>query len=138
MLILIALVGLGVVYLAMKSPDVNLTKEGLPPNDNIPMLGTVGNPSPAMSNGTPVASQVYRTAMAVNAGLVGTAAAKFTALGSVRTFNAAPGVFRPPTQTVAEMGKTLMTQAPAQLVMPQNAPGAPNTGIRPLINPIKL
>ena len=137
MLVLIALVGLGVVYLAMKSPDVNLTKEALPPNDNLPMLGSVGNPSPAMSNGTPVASQTWRTAMAVNAGLVGTAAGKFTALGNVRTFNATPGVFRPPTQTVAEMGKTLMTQAPQTLVLPQNLPSG-GMGTKTFVNPIKL
>jgi hypothetical protein len=136
MVILIAVVGLAVVYLAMKSPDVNLTKEALPPNDNIPMLGAVGNPSPAMSNGTPVASQVFRTKMQVNAGLVGTAAGKFTALGNVRTFNATPGVFRPPTQTVAEMGKTLMTQAPAQLIMPQDS--MLGLGGKRGMNPIKL
>jgi hypothetical protein len=117
MMLLIAGAALLVVYLAVKSPDVNTAenREKLPPNDNLPMLGNVGNPSPAMSNGAPVASQVYRTAMAVNAGLVGNESAKFTATGKVRALNAKPGIFRPPTQTVAEMGKTLMTQAPPSL-----------------------
>ena len=115
MVLLIAVIGLAVVYLAVKSPDPNNQTQGLPPNDNVPMLGNVGNPSPAMSNGAPVASQVYRTAMLSNAGLVGTAAGKFTAAGNVRTLNVKPGVFRPPTQTVAEMGKALMTQAPPAL-----------------------
>ena len=115
MVIAIALLGLAVVWLAVKSPDKNDDKQALPVNDNVPMLGNVGNPSPAMSNGSPVASQVYRTAMSANAGLVGEASAKFTARGNVRTLNASPGVFRPSSQTVAEMGKTLMTQAPPAL-----------------------
>lgn len=117
MLLLIAGAALVVVYLAVKSPDVNTAdnREKLPPNDNLPMLGNVGNPSPAMSNGAPVASQVYRTAMSVNAGLVGNGDRKFTAAGNVRQLNASKGTFSTPTQTVAEMGKTLMTQSPPSL-----------------------
>lgn len=118
MVVLIAIVGLAVVYLAVKSPDPNVgsNKEALPPNDNVPMLGNVGNPSPAMSNGRPVASQIYRTAMSVNAGLVGNGASKFTAAGFVRQLNVAPGTLQTPSQTVAEQSKTLMTQAPPSLV----------------------
>lgn len=122
MVILIAGVLLAVVYLAVKSPDVNKAPnaEGLPPNDNVPALGSVGNPSPAMSNGAKVASQIGRMTMAVNAGIVGSADRKFTASGAVNQFNSAPGTFRPPTQTVAEMGKALMTQAPPTLVRTTN------------------
>lgn len=132
MLLLVAGAALVVVYLAVKSPDINTAenREKLPPNDNLPMLGNVGNPSPAMSNGTPVASQVFRTAMTVNAGLVGNAAGKFTAAGDVRAFNSKSGTFRPPSQTVAEMGKALMTQAPPTLTS-TTRPTSP-------LNPIKL
>jgi hypothetical protein len=124
MVLLIAGAALLVVYLAVKSPDINTAenREKLPPNDNVPMLGSVGNPSPAMSNGAPVASQIYRTAMSVNAGLVGNGQGKFTAAGNVRQLNASPGIFRTPTQTVAEMGKTLMTQAPPTLASTTNQP----------------
>lgn len=139
MVVLIAVIGLAVVYLAVKSPDPNTApnKETLPPNDNIPMLGTVGNPSPAMSGGSPVASEVFRTKMTVNAGLVGTAFSKFTAAGNIRQLNAAPGVFHPPTQTVSEMGKTLMTQQPP-LIVGQSATTADLDKLRTVRNPIKL
>ena len=134
-MLLIAGAALLVVYLAVKSPDINTAenREKLPPNDNLPMLGNVGNPSPAMSNGAPVASQVYRTAMSVNAGLVGNGDRKFTAAGNVRQLNAGKGVFAPPTQTVAEMGKTLMTQAAPSLASVSNNPRSGKLGA-----PIKL
>lgn len=139
MLVLIAVVGLAVVYLAVKSPDVNTNpnKETLPPNDNVPMLGNVGNPSPAMSGGSPVASQVFRTKMMVNYGLVGTGAGKFTAAGNVRAFNSAPGTLSTPSQTVSEMGKTLMTQQPP-LIVAQSATTADLNTLRTQRNPIKL
>lgn len=125
MMLLIAGLALVVVYLAVKSPDPNMAdKQSLPPNDNVPALGAVGNPSPAMSKGAPVASQTYRTAMTVNAATVGSAASKFTAGGSVKVFNSAPGTLKPPSQTVAEMGKALMTQAPPTLASVRTNPGA--------------
>lgn len=117
MLPFIALLALGVVYLAVRSPDPNQgpNSENPGPNQNVPMLGNVGNPSPAMSGGTPVASQVFRTAMSVNAGIVTDDLRKVSASFNVRQLAAPIGTFQPPSQTVSEMGKTLMTQAPQPL-----------------------
>ena len=111
--LLIAGVALFVIYLAIKSPDMNSKQTTLPPNSDVPMLGSVGNISPAMGNGAPALSKPFRTAMTVNAGLVG---------GQRQPYGSQPSpvlgqnqLFQQVTQTVAEMSKTLMTQAPAAL-----------------------
>jgi len=109
MVVLIAVLALGVVYLAVKSPDPNqANKETLQPNNNVPMLGNVGNPSPAMSGGSPVASQVYRTALTVNSSIVGDIGLKLSAGTSVKQLASPSGTFTAPAQTVAEMGRSLM------------------------------
>jgi hypothetical protein len=130
MVVLIAVLALGVVYLAVKSPDPNqANKETLQPNNNVPMLGTVGNPSPAMSGGSPVASQVYRTALAVNSSIVGDIGLKLSAGTSVKQLASPAGTFVPTSTTVAEMGKMLMTQA---------LPPTPTTSTTPTFKVIKI
>lgn len=133
MFVVVGLLLLGVVFLAVKSPDVNTNTQSqvLPPNENKPATGAVGNPSPAMANGAPSMSSAFRLAMGVNAGLVGDDERKFTAAGFVNPFNVRPGTFAPPTQTISEMGKALMTQAPPSLV-------AEPTGVPPGGYKIKL
>src|SRR5689334_4428730 len=114
--LVIAGLALLVIYLAVKSPDPNQASnsEPLGPNQSVPMLGSVGNPSPAMSGGSRMISQLQRTAMSVNAALTGATKATFAPVQSA-VFNARAGTLNPPTQTVAEMSKTLMTQAPTAL-----------------------
>ncbi len=129
MVVLIAFLALGVVYLAVKSPDVNTgpNTQDPGPNVNVPPIGAVGNPSPAMSGGSPVASQTYRTAMSVNAGLVGNDLRKVTA--NLSALASPLGTFRPPTQTVAEASKSLMTAVnPPQTTWQGRPPGDSSGG----------
>jgi hypothetical protein len=93
-----------VVFLVSKAPDNTATQGTLPPNGNVPPLGTTGVPSPATTGGSPFGSATGQTILNSTSQLAGTGGmTPAPPMPSSRVINTAA-------TNVPEVTKSLVTQ----------------------------